>query len=56
MKIKENYVPRAAQKAANRQGHMALCPNCKQQIPMDELEAHMRSRYSIAIADVQDAN
>ena len=43
MKIKENYVPRAAQKAANRQGQMALCPNCKQQIPMDELEAHMRS-------------
>ncbi|RSL89498.1 hypothetical protein CEP52_014900 [Fusarium oligoseptatum] len=43
MKIKENYVPRAAQKAANRQGtQMALCPNCKQQIPMSELEAHMR--------------
>ncbi|KAK0390707.1 hypothetical protein NLU13_0210 [Sarocladium strictum] len=42
MKIKENYVPRAAQKAANRQMQMALCPNCKQQIPMDELEAHMR--------------
>ncbi|KAL6917489.1 hypothetical protein ACHAPO_000687 [Fusarium lateritium] len=43
MKIKENYVPRAAQKAANRQGaQMALCPNCKQQIPMNELEAHMR--------------
>ncbi|EWG39910.1 hypothetical protein FVEG_02540 [Fusarium verticillioides 7600] len=43
MKIKENYVPRAAQKAANRQGaQTALCPNCKQQIPMNELEAHMR--------------
>ncbi|KAF7558517.1 hypothetical protein G7046_g5642 [Stylonectria norvegica] len=43
MKIKENYVPRAAQKAANKQGaQMALCPNCKQQIPMNELEAHMR--------------
>ncbi|KAH7309134.1 Pre-mRNA splicing factor PRP21 like protein-domain-containing protein [Stachybotrys elegans] len=43
MKIKENYVPRAAQKAANRIGtQMALCPNCKQQIPMNELEAHMR--------------
>lgn len=47
MKIKENYVPRAAQKAANRQGQqMALCPNCKQQIPMNELEAHMRSKFS----------
>ncbi|KAI9163620.1 Pre-mRNA-splicing factor sap114 [Paramyrothecium foliicola] len=43
MKIRDNYVPRAAQKAANRQGaQMALCPNCKQQIPMNELEAHMR--------------
>ncbi|KAF4119884.1 splicing factor 3A subunit 1 [Geosmithia morbida] len=46
IKIRENYVPRAAQKAANnRQTHMALCPNCKQQIPMDELEEHMRSRF-----------
>lgn len=43
MKIRENYVPRAAQKAANRQAQMALCPNCKQQIPMNELEEHMRS-------------
>ncbi|KAI5867679.1 Pre-mRNA splicing factor PRP21 like protein-domain-containing protein [Durotheca rogersii] len=43
MKIKENYVPRAAARAANRQGtQMALCPNCNQQIPMNELEAHMR--------------
>lgn len=43
MKIKENYVPRAAARAANRQGaHMALCPNCKQHIPMNELEEHMR--------------
>ncbi|KAJ4865285.1 pre-mRNA splicing factor PRP21 like protein domain-containing protein [Trichoderma breve] len=43
MKIRENYVPRAAQKAATKQGtQMALCPNCKQQIPLNELEAHMR--------------
>ncbi|KAJ1324296.1 splicing factor 3A subunit 1 [Microdochium nivale] len=43
MKIKENYVPKAAQRAANRQGgQMALCPNCKQQIPLNELEEHMR--------------
>jgi splicing factor 3A subunit 1 len=43
MKIKENYIPRAAARAANRQGtQMALCPNCKEQIPMNELEAHMR--------------
>ncbi|RDA88869.1 hypothetical protein CP532_5482 [Ophiocordyceps camponoti-leonardi (nom. inval.)] len=42
MKIKENYVPRAAQRTMNNRVQMALCPNCKQQIPMDELEAHMR--------------
>lgn len=57
MKIKENYVPRAAQKAANRQGaQMALCPNCKQQIPMNELEAHMRSRFCISQAPDIQAN
>ncbi|TEA19886.1 Sorting nexin-3 [Colletotrichum sidae] len=43
MKIKENYVPRALQRAANKQSvQMALCPNCKQQIPMNELDEHMR--------------
>ncbi|KAM0572120.1 hypothetical protein ACHAO2_007817 [Verticillium nonalfalfae] len=41
MKIKENYVPRAMQRAAQA-GPLALCPNCKQQIPLDELAAHMR--------------
>jgi splicing factor 3A subunit 1 len=45
MKIKENYVPRAAAKGANKLGaQMAICPNCKQQIPYDELDAHMRSK------------
>ncbi|KAI9739882.1 MAG: SF3a splicing factor complex subunit [Claussenomyces sp. TS43310] len=43
MRIKENYVPRAAAKAANRQGaQTALCPNCKQQIPINELDEHLR--------------
>ncbi|KAM7220022.1 putative pre-mRNA-splicing factor sap114 [Rhypophila decipiens] len=41
IKIKENYVPRAAQRAANK-ATMALCPNCKQQIPINELDDHMR--------------
>lgn len=51
MKIKENYVPRAAQKTANKQGaQMALCPNCKQQIPMNELEAHMRSKSTQCVS------
>lgn len=45
MKIRENYVPRAAQRAANKSSATtALCPNCKQQIPISELEAHMRSK------------
>lgn len=46
VKIKENYIPRAAAKAASKYGaaQMALCPNCKQQIPLNELEQHMRSK------------
>ncbi|QUC21674.1 uncharacterized protein UV8b_05917 [Ustilaginoidea virens] len=43
MKIRENYVPRAAQRTSSKPGApTALCPNCKQQIPINELEAHMR--------------
>ncbi|KAK4188966.1 Pre-mRNA splicing factor PRP21 like protein-domain-containing protein [Podospora australis] len=43
MKIKENYVPRAAQRTANKFGQQtALCPNCKQQVPLNEMEDHMR--------------
>jgi len=45
MKIKENYVPRAAQRAASKFGSQtALCPNCKQQIPLNEMDEHMRSK------------
>lgn len=43
MRIKTDYVPRAQ---AKRQGvQMALCPNCKQQIPVDELDQHMKSMF-----------
>ncbi|KAI9796704.1 MAG: SF3a splicing factor complex subunit [Piccolia ochrophora] len=43
MKIRSDYVPRAAAQAANRRGvQMLLCPNCKQQIPYNELDEHMR--------------
>jgi len=46
MKIKENYVPRAAQRAASKFGtQTAMCPNCKQQIPLNEMDEHMRSRF-----------
>jgi splicing factor 3A subunit 1 len=43
MRIKENYIPRAAARVANRQ-NMVLCPNCRQQMPASELEEHMRSK------------
>ncbi|KAK6085458.1 pre-mRNA splicing factor [Seiridium cupressi] len=43
MKIRENYVPRAAARAASRQSaQIAVCPNCNQQIALNELEEHMR--------------
>lgn len=45
MRIRENYVPRAAQKLANTKQQMALCPNCRQQIPFNELDEHMRSKF-----------
>lgn len=41
MRIRNDYVPRAQAKRQNVA--MALCPNCKQQIPFDELDSHMRS-------------
>jgi splicing factor 3A subunit 1 len=45
VKIRENYVPRAAQRIANKFGvQTALCPNCKQQIPLNEWDEHMRSK------------
>lgn len=43
MRIKENYVPRAAARAANKV-NMVICPNCKQQMPASELDEHMRSK------------
>lgn len=42
MRIRNDYVPRAQAKRKNAQ--MALCPNCNQQIPYDELDQHMRSK------------
>jgi splicing factor 3A subunit 1 len=43
MRIKENYVPRAQQR--QNKAAMALCPNCKQQISINELDEHMRSMF-----------
>lgn len=53
IKIRENYVPRAATKASTKGGvQYALCPNCKQQIPMDELEHHMKGDNLYPILNV----
>ncbi|KAK4935784.1 SF3a splicing factor complex subunit [Elasticomyces elasticus] len=40
MRIKSDYVPRAQQRAAR--AATAICPNCGQQIPVAELDAHLR--------------
>jgi splicing factor 3A subunit 1 len=40
-RIVTDYVPRAAAKKATVQ--IAMCPNCKQQIPADEMDEHIRS-------------
>jgi splicing factor 3A subunit 1 len=41
MRIRNDYVPRA--QARRQNVATALCPNCKQQIPFNELEQHMKS-------------
>jgi len=40
MRIKSDYIPRAQQRAAR--AATALCPNCGQQIPVAELDNHLR--------------
>ncbi|KAI9854461.1 MAG: SF3a splicing factor complex subunit [Vezdaea acicularis] len=43
MKIRTDYVPRAAAQAASRRApQTVLCPNCKQQIAVNEYESHAR--------------
>ncbi|KAL1987743.1 hypothetical protein VTN96DRAFT_2583 [Rasamsonia emersonii] len=42
MRIRSDYVPRAQARRPNPSAATALCPNCKQQIPVNELEQHMR--------------
>jgi splicing factor 3A subunit 1 len=43
MRIRNDYVPRA--QARRQNAATALCPNCKQQIPFNELEQHMKSKF-----------
>lgn len=40
MRIKSDYIPRAQQRTVRTA--TALCPNCGQQIPVAELDAHLR--------------
>ncbi|OJJ84219.1 putative pre-mRNA splicing factor [Aspergillus glaucus CBS 516.65] len=42
MRIRSDYVPRAQARRLNNAGPTALCPNCHQQIPVAELDQHMR--------------
>ena len=42
MKIRSDYVPRAAAARAATNAQNAICPNCKQSVPINELEQHMR--------------
>jgi splicing factor 3A subunit 1 len=44
-RIVNDYVPRAAVKKANVAA--VLCPNCKQSIPANEIDEHIRSKYFI---------
>jgi len=41
MKIKENYVPLAMQRA--NKANIVICPNCNTKMPANELAEHMRS-------------
>ena len=43
MRIRNDYVPRA--QAKRQSAATALCPNCKQQILVDEMEQHMKSMF-----------
>lgn len=48
MRIKENYVPRAAARAANKV-NLVICPNCRTQMPANELDEHMRSKSHVIL-------
>ena len=45
MRIRNDYVPRA--QAKRQSAATALCPNCKQQILVDEMEQHMKSMIDL---------
>ena len=52
MRIRNDYVPRAQAKRKNQQ--MATCPNCKQPVPVDEMEEHIRSEFTFSSFPFRD--
>jgi len=50
MRIRENYVPRAA--AKKQQSGMGVCPNCHQLIPYEELDDHVRSMIACSLVNI----
>lgn len=41
-RIRNDYVPQAAAARARSQANTSICPNCKQAIPNEEMQEHMR--------------
>jgi len=54
MKIKENYVPLALQRA--NKANIVICPNCNTKLPADELGEHMRSKRPLNYKKSAPAN
>ena len=50
-KIRSDYIPKAQARKQNVQ--LALCPNCKQRIPYDELEHHMKGNKISPISPIR---
>lgn len=41
-RIRNDYIPQAAAARARNQANTSICPNCKQAIPNEEMQEHMR--------------
>lgn len=42
MNIRNDYVPRAQAQRGRQNAGMAICPNCKQPVPYNEFDEHVR--------------
>lgn len=45
MRIRQDYVPRA--QARRQAPAVGICPNCKRSIPLNEMDEHIRSTFSL---------